>query len=155
MNDSAVILLIAHFEDTLEQLTNIANAYSGEVPLQATLAENLKTDIAARLSIDKSATIDLIMTERHPLLSADDSIMQFAEEIPCKCRMAYHLSPEDPLLKLFVTEFVQKILDTLGMKEDEPIERNMISTRVKAAQQKIESTATGNAKAASAAECWN
>jgi len=34
--------------------------------------------------------------------------------------LAYHLSLEDPLLKLFVTEFVQRILGSLGMKEDEP-----------------------------------
>jgi len=151
-NDSAVILLIAHFDDTLAKLTAVADAYSGDVPLQATLAENLSTDIAARLSIDESATIDLIVTERHPLLSADDAITQFADEIPCNCRLAYHLSLEDPVLKLFATEFVHRILDSLGMKEDEPIESNMVSRRVKAAQQKIESTATGNSRAASAAE---
>ena len=151
-NDAAVILLIAHFDDTLESLKAIADSYSGDVPLQATLAENLSTEIAARLSINESAKIDLIVAERHPLLSADDAIMQFAEEIPCNCRLSYHLSLEDPLLKMFVSEFVQRILDSLGMKEDEAIESSMISRRVKAAQQKIESTATGNSKAASAAE---
>ncbi|MFY9254181.1 MAG: hypothetical protein WAO83_12045 [Fuerstiella sp.] len=151
-NDSAVILLIAHFEDTYEQLTTITDGYSGDVPVQAVLAGNLSSDIAARLSIDESATINLIVAERHPLLSADDAIMQFAEEIPCNCRLWYHLSLEDPLLKMFASEFVQRILDSLGMTEDEPIESNMISRRVKAAQQKLESTATGNDKASSAAE---
>ena len=53
---------------------------------------------------------------------------------------------------MFASEFVQRILDSLGMTEDEPIESNMISRRVKAAQQKLESTATGNDKASSAAE---
>ena len=90
-NDSAVILLIAHFEDTYEQLTTITDGYSGDVPVQAVLAGNLSSDIAARLSIDESATINLIVAERHPLLSADDAIMQFAEEIPCNCRLWYHL----------------------------------------------------------------
>ena len=151
-NDSAVILLIAHFEDTYEQLTTITDGYSGDVPVQAVLAGNLSSDIAARLSIDESATINLIVAERHPLLSADDAIMQFTEEIPCNCRLWYHLSLEDPLLKMFASEFVQRILDSLGMTEDEPIESNMISRRVKAAQQKLESTATGNDKASSAAE---
>lgn len=151
-NDSAVILLVGHFENTLEKLTAIADAYSGDVPLQATLAEKLSTDIAAGLNIDESATIDLIVAERHPLLSADDAIMQFAEEIPCNCRLAYHLSLEDPLLKLFVTGFVHRILESLGMKEDEPIESSMVSRRVKAAQQTIESTATGNSKATTAVE---
>ena len=151
-NDSAVILLIAHFEDTYEQLTTITDGYSGDVPVQAVLAGNLSSDIAARLSIDESATINLIVAERHPLLSADDAIMQFAEEISCNCRLWYHLSLEDPLLKMFASEFVQRILDSLGMTEDEPIESNMISRRVKAAQQKLESTATGNDKASSAAE---
>lgn len=150
--DSAVILLIAHFEDTLEQLATIADADSGDVPVQATLAENLSTDIATRLRIDDSATIDLIVAEKHPLLSADEAILQFAEEIPCRCRLVYHLSLEDPVLKLFATEFVHKILDSLGMTEDEPIESRMVGRRIKAAQQKIESTATGNRPAASATE---
>ena len=131
---------------------SIADAYSGNVPLQATPARNLSTDIAARLNIDESATIDLIVAERHPMLSADDAIMQFAEEIPCNCRLTYHLSLEDPLLKMFVTEFVQRILDSLEMTEEEAIQSSMISRRIKAAQQKIESTVLGNATAKSAAE---
>ncbi|MFY9253050.1 MAG: hypothetical protein WAO83_06330, partial [Fuerstiella sp.] len=78
-------------------------------------------------------------------------IMQFAEEIPCNCRLTYHLSLEDPLLKMFVTEFVQRILDSLEMTEEEAIQSSMISRRIKA-QQKIESTVLGNATAKSAAE---
>ena len=151
-NDSAAILLVAHFDDAFAQLMSIADAYSGNVPLQATPARNLSTDIAARLNIDESATIDLIVAERHPMLSADDAIMQFAEEIPCNCRLTYHLSLEDPLLKMFVTEFVQRILDSLEMTEEEAIQSSMISRRIKAAQQKIESKVLGNATAKSAAE---
>lgn len=151
-NTSAVILLIGHFEDTLERLTAIADACSGDVPLKATLAENLSTDIAARLNIEESAIIDLVVAERHPLFTTDEAVRRFAEEIPCHCRLVYHLSLEDPVLSLFVSGFVKKVLDSLGMKDDEPMESNMVSRRIKTAQQRIEATAIGNSRAASADE---
>lgn len=151
-NDAAAILLIAHFDDTLAQLNEMAADYQGHAALKATLAEQLPEDLAATLNVDESATIDLIVAERHPLPSADNAIQSFAEQIPCKCRLAYHLSLEDPIMKLFVTKFIQKLLEGLGMKEDEAIDSEMVGRRVKAAQKKIEAAATGNSRAASATE---
>ena len=147
--DSATILLVAHFEETLQQLRTITADHQ---PVHLVLAENLTSDITSRINTDESATIDLIVAERHPLKSADDALMSFAEGLPCRCRLAYHLSLEDPLLKLFVGEFVEKMLESLGMKEDEPIESQMVSRRIKAAQQKNEERAFGNSRAFSAAE---
>ena len=147
--DSATILLVAHFEETLQQLRTITADHQ---PVHLVLAENLTSDITSRINTDESATIDLIVAERHQLKSADDALMSFAEGLPCRCRLAYHLSLEDPLLKLFVGEFVEKMLESLGMKEDEPIESQMVSRRIKAAQQKNEERAFGNSRAFSAAE---
>lgn len=151
-DDSAVILLIAHFPDRLEELKVIAENYAGDVPIQATLAENLEGEIAAALRIYEDATVDLIVAEKHPLLSADIAVMEFAKQIPCYCRLTYHLSLEDRLLKTFSSASVKRVLDSLGVKDNEAIRSNMVTRRVKAAQQRIEASATGNSTASSATE---
>lgn len=151
-SDSVAVLLIAHFADTLERLDAIASESSGGSPVTATLAENLSLDIASGLNLDETATIDLIVAERHPLLEVDETLMQFAEELTCKCRVAHHLSLDDPLIDMFAGEWVQGMLKKLGMKEDEAIESNMVSRSIKDAQKKIAAQAVGNSEADSAAE---
>lgn len=146
------IVLVGHFADTLEQLNAIVAEYQGGTPVMATLAEKLSTDIAARLNLDEKATIDLIVAERHPLVSVDDKLLQFAQGLHCRCRVAHYLSLDDPLLRLFSGEWVKSVLQKLGMTENEAIESSMVSRRVREAQKKIEAHAFGNSKADSAAE---
>ena len=86
--------------------------------MRATLASNLSTDIANRLNVDESATIDVIVAERHPMFSVDEKLMQFAEDLPCRCRIVHHLSVDDPLLKVIAGEWIEGVLEQLGMTED-------------------------------------
>ncbi len=151
-SDSVAILLIPHFSDSLQRLDAVAAEFSGDTPVIATLAERLSPEIASSLNLDESVGIDLIVAERHPLLSVDDKLMQFAEELPCRCRVAHHLSFDDPLMDIFVSEWARGILDKLGMEEDEAIQSSMVSRRIKDAQKKIESESLGNIEASSAAE---
>lgn len=151
-SETVVILLVAHFPDVLERLEKIANQRRQYVPVQAVFAGNLDMDLAASLKVDESAVIDIIVAERHPLPSVDDRLEEFADELPCRCRFAHHLSLEDPVIKVFAGEWVQSILEKLGMTEDEAIESNMVSRRIKQAQQKIEGRAFGSLDAESAAQ---
>ena len=144
-------LLIAHFADTLEQLNDIVSGFRGTYPVTATLAETLSANRAAQLKLDETEIIDVIVAERHPLPSVDAQLIQFAETLPCRCRVVHYLSLEDPLLKLFAGEWVGQVLTKLGMTENEAIESPMVSRRVKAAQDKIQSQVYGDAKADSAA----
>jgi hypothetical protein len=151
-SDSVAVVLVAHFPDALERLNCIAAEYSGDTPAAVALAKSLTNDIADSLSLNEAVTIDLIVAERHPLLSIDAQLMQFAEELPCRCRVRHHLALDDPLLKLFVGKEVEALLRKLGMTDDEAIEANMVSRRIKSAQKKIEAQATGNTEAKSATE---
>lgn len=150
--NSDAVLLIAHFDDTLDRLNSIAAEYGGSTPVTATLAQRLSVDIAAGLNLDETARIDFIVAERHPLTSVDDQLMEFAEELPCRCRMTHHLSLEDPLLMMFFDEPVKRILKSMGMTEDESIESGMVSRRIRAAQKKLDAMAFSNTDAHSAAE---
>jgi preprotein translocase subunit SecA len=55
-------------------------------------------------------------------------------------------------MKIFAGEWVQNVLRKLGMSEDEAIESQMISRRIRQAQQKIEGRAFGSFEAESAAQ---
>jgi preprotein translocase subunit SecA len=65
----------------------------------------------------------------------------------------HHVSLEDPLLRTFAGEWVQGVLQRLGMKENEAIESRMVTRRLQVAAQKIESQAISD-MAADSAEEW-
>jgi len=148
---TVAILLVAHFRDVLARLDEVSPA-TNAVPVQAVLASNLSPDLAASLRLDESSEIDIIVGERHPLLSVDARLEEFAKSFPCRCRLSHHLSLDDPLLKLFSGAWVKEMLGKLGMTEDEAIESQMVLRRINGAQRKIEARALGNVDAESAAE---
>ncbi|MCB9924855.1 MAG: preprotein translocase subunit SecA [Planctomycetaceae bacterium] len=150
-SETVAILLVAHFPDVLERLEDVANKRDWSVPCRAVPASNLDTDLAASLKLDESAIIDVIVGERHPLPSVDDGLEAFADHLPCRCRFSHHLSLDDPVLEIFGGEWVKNVLRQMGMTEDEAIESQMVSRRIRQAQQKIEGRAYGNFDAESAA----
>jgi hypothetical protein len=149
---TVAILLVAHVPDVLARLEELANQLALSVPVKAVPAVNLDVDLATSLNLDKSAIIDVIVGERHPLPSVDDRLEEFADELPCRCRFSHHISLEDPVIKIFAGEWVGNVLRKLGISEDQAIESNMVSRRIRQAQQKIEGRAFGSSDANTAAE---
>jgi len=149
---SSAVLLIAHFDDTLERLLDIVNGFQGKTSVQAILVDDLSSDFVNRLNINESDKIDLIVAERHPLPAEDKKVIQFAESLPCRCRLSYHLSMEDPVLKAFAGDHVKNILKMIGMMPNEAISSTLVSRRIKAALKKIEAKSFDNSAARSAAE---
>lgn len=151
-SETVAILLVAHFPDVLERLDEIVNQQVWDVPCKAVSASNLNTNLAASLRVDESANIDIIVGERHPLPSVDDRLEEFADELPCRCRFSHHISLDDAVLKVFAGDWIKNVLKQLGMTEDEAIESQMVSRRIRQAQQKIEGRAFGSLNVQSAAE---
>ena len=146
------VLMVAHFPDVVDQLYRIAAEIGTHIPIKVSLAKDLSTDLVSEWSANESATVAIIVGERHPLPKHDDEVLQFAESLPHQVRLIRHVSLEDPLMKAFAGEWVENLLRRMGMAEDEAIESNMVSRRIKAAQQKIEKEAFGDSDANSAAE---
>ena len=82
----------------------------------------------------------------------DDRLQEFADELPCRCRFSHHVSLEDAVMKVFAGDWVKNVLKQLGMSEDDAIESQMVSRRIRQVQQKIEGRAFGSLDAESAAE---
>lgn len=145
------ILLVAHFADVFEQLSQIA-AENSHIPIRACLAKDLSAEMAAGWAMNDSVTLAIIAGERHPLPKHDQLLTQFAESLPVQARLITHVSLEDPFMKRFAGEWLENVLKGLGMTENEAIESPMVSRRINAAQLKIEQEAIGDSHAHSAAE---
>ena len=151
-SETVAILLVAHFPDVLARLNELSGHQASDVPIEAVLAGKLNTDLAASLNLDESATIDIIVGERHPLPSVDDRLEEFAGELPCHCRLSHHVSLEDPIMKVLAGEWTRNVLSKLGATEDEAFGSEMLSRRIRQAQRKIEGRSCGNFDAPSAGQ---
>jgi hypothetical protein len=145
------VLFLAHFPDALVPMKLMIDAASKE-RITVLLADALTVDTVNRLNLDPTATIDLLIAERHPLPDINDKLILLAKELPCRCRVAHHVSLEDPILKLLAGDWVRDIVGKLGMPEDERIESRVVDRHLKKSQQKIQEQAFGNAAANSATE---
>ena len=119
------LLLVAHFPDVVDQLYQIAAENGTHIPIKVSLAKDLSTDLVAEWQFDESATVAIIVGERHPLPKHDDEVLQFAESLPHQVRLIRHVSLEDPLMKAFAGEWVENLLRRMGMAEDEAIEKRI------------------------------
>ena len=151
-SEAVAILLVAHFPDVLTHLEEVVAQSTSAVPVQAVLASNLNADLPASLNLNELAVIDIIVGERHPLPSVDDHLEAFAHELPCRCRFSHHVSLDDPVLQVFAGEWVQNLLRRLGMTEEESIESEMTTRRIRRAQKKIERRSLGPVDAESATQ---
>jgi hypothetical protein len=151
-NGPDALFVVAHFQDCLDELRSLVTAAGfDEERMLVTLSESLESRTAGAAS-GHSYSLLIVVGERHPLPSHDDALQQFARGLSCQCRLVQHASLDDPLFRLFAGEWVEKVLRQLGMKEDEPIESQMVTRRIRVAQQRIEDRATANHPAQSAVE---
>jgi len=145
------VLLVAHFRDRAADLQKLVDDGLIAGPVAVVTAEELRGKTAG-MSLDESRNILLVVGERHPLRSHDEAIADFARGLPCRSRLVHHVSLDEPLMKIFAGDWVQSMLKSLGMKEDEAIESAMVARRIKDAQQKIEERCRSDFPAGSAEE---
>ena len=131
------LILVAHFRDCLDELQKISESVTASRHIIVASAETLQSTRTSTISSDETRPLQIIIGERHPLLSHDDAVLEFARSLPCRCRLVHHVSLEDPLMRAFSGEWVEGMLKSLGMAEDEAIESKMVARQIKAAQQKL------------------
>jgi hypothetical protein len=123
LNDRAadgatMIALVAHFADVLDDLERIASEYAGSASVRAVLSRRLSPEAAANLPLGESDVVALIAAEGHPLASMDEKRLEFAEALPCRSRLVYHVSLDDPVLRASGVESIRATLHRFGATED-------------------------------------
>ncbi|MEO6923285.1 MAG: SEC-C metal-binding domain-containing protein, partial [Bryocella sp.] len=113
-----------------------------EVPLEqweTTIAAHEANTKADHDAVIAAGGLHILGTERHESRRVDNQLRGRAGRQGDPGSSRFFLSLEDDLMRIFAREWVSKLLQSLGMEEGVPIESRMISKRIEAAQQAVES----------------
>jgi hypothetical protein len=122
--ENSKIIFIGWFDDTITELEN----YLLQANIQATI---LKSRTTNKSQVECS---QIIFIEHYPMKSKEEQFLaQFG-----LTEAIFLTALDEPLLKYFGGEKLIKMMESLGMKEDEPIEHKMITQSIANAQEKIE-----------------
>ncbi len=106
-----------------------------------TIATNMAgrgTDIKLTPEVREAGGLAIIGTERHESRRVDRQLRGRAGRQGDPGSSVFFVSFEDQLMRLFATDSVVKMLDRLGLKEDEMIEHRMVNNAIEKAQKRVE-----------------
>jgi len=126
--------------------TDIVLGGSLEAELHA-LGEDLSEAERARLkaawqerhdAVKAAGGLHIIGTERHESRRIDNQLRGRSGRQGDPGSSRFYLSLEDNLMRIFASDWVQKAMRMMGMKEDDVIEDRMVSRQIEKAQRKVE-----------------
>ncbi|MCH5346112.1 MAG: SEC-C domain-containing protein, partial [Muribaculaceae bacterium] len=106
-----------------------------------TIATNMAgrgTDIKLPDEVKEAGGLAIIGTERHESRRVDRQLRGRSGRQGDPGSSVFYVSFEDQLMRLFATDRVMKMLDTLGLKEGEMIEAKMVTRAIENAQKRVE-----------------
>ncbi len=106
-----------------------------------TIATNMAgrgTDIKLGEGVEELGGLKIIGTERHESRRIDNQLRGRSGRQGDPGESRFYISLEDELMRLFGSEKTMKVVDAMGMSEDEPIEAGMLTKAIESAQKKVE-----------------
>lgn len=106
-----------------------------------TIATNMAgrgTDIVLEEGVADLGGLHVIGTERHEARRIDNQLRGRAGRQGDPGSSRFYLSMEDELMRIFGSEKIAKLMDTLGIQEDVPIEHKMLTSAIENAQRQVE-----------------
>ena len=107
-----------------------------------TIATNMAgrgTDIKLTPETKELGGLFILGTERHESRRIDNQLRGRSGRQGDPGASKFFLSLEDDLMRIFGSDRIKNVMNTLGMEEDEPIEHKMITNAIAKAQKKVES----------------
>ena len=129
-------VLNAKFHEKEAQI--VADAGQKGVVTIATNMAGRGTDIKLGEGVPELGGLFIIGTERHESRRIDNQLRGRSGRQGDPGESRFYISLEDDLMRLFASETIAKIMDRLGMEEDEPIEHTLITKSIENAQKKVE-----------------
>ena len=131
-SDELIVQATGFAETTDEEVINARSVYRE-------LFEKYKKEILP----DQQAVLDagglyIIGTERHESRRIDNQLRGRSGRQGDVGKSRFYLSLEDDLMRLFAPERINRVMETLGMDENEAIESKMLSNTIETAQQRVE-----------------
>ena len=134
--------------DYSEELLQQANAYSetDDADILAireqykTLLAKYKAEMAEEAEqVRKAGGLYIIGTERHESRRIDNQLRGRSGRQGDPGESRFYLSLQDDLMRLFSSDRIMGIMDSLGLDEDTPIDAKILSNAVENAQRSVES----------------
>ena len=114
-----------------------------------TIATNMAgrgTDIKLSNEVKEKGGLAIIATERHESRRVDRQLRGRSGRQGDPGSSQFFVALEDPLMRLFGSERISKLMDRMGLKEGEVIQHSMISKSIERAQKKVEENNFGMRK---------
>lgn len=106
-----------------------------------TIATNMAgrgTDIILGDGVKDLGGLHIIGTERHESRRIDNQLRGRSGRQGDPGSSQFFLSLQDDLLRLFGSDNISRMMDRLGLEEDQPIDHKMLTTAIERAQKKVE-----------------
>jgi preprotein translocase subunit SecA len=106
-----------------------------------TIATNMAgrgTDIKLTPEVKEAGGLAIIGTERHESRRVDRQLRGRAGRQGDPGSSVFYVSLEDNLMRLFASERIAKLMDSMGFGENDLLEHKMISNSIERAQKKVE-----------------
>ncbi len=106
-----------------------------------TIATNMAgrgTDIKLGDGVAKAGGLHIVGTERHESRRIDNQLRGRAGRQGDPGSSRFYVSLEDDLMRLFGSDRIMKVMDRLGIEEDQPIEHALVSKSLETAQKRVE-----------------
>ncbi len=106
-----------------------------------TIATNMAgrgTDIKLGPGVAGLGGLHILGTERHESRRIDNQLRGRAGRQGDPGSSRFFISLEDDLMRLFGSDRIMKIMDRLGIEEDQPIEHALVSKSIETAQKRVE-----------------
>ena len=124
LDENSKTVFIGWFDESIDEL----ESYFLQTSVQASI---LKARTAYRSQIEG---MRVVFIEHHPMKTKED---QFFDQLNLK-NVVFLSAVDEPLLKYFGGEKLVKVMESLGMKEEDPIEHKLITQSIVTAQKKID-----------------
>ncbi|MET0808547.1 MAG: preprotein translocase subunit SecA [Pseudoxanthomonas sp.] len=112
-----------------------------ELPEEATDADRARVKSEWQQRHDQvvaAGGLHIVGTERHESRRIDNQLRGRSGRQGDPGSSRFYLSLEDNLMRIFASDWVQKAMKLIGMKEDDVIEDRLVSRQIEKAQRKVE-----------------
>jgi preprotein translocase subunit SecA len=121
----------------LEAATVAAAGRRGAVTLATNIAGR-GTDIVLEPGVGDLGGLHVLGTERHESRRIDNQLRGRSGRQGDPGSSQFYVSLEDDLMRIFGSERISGIMDTLGLDDETPIENKLVSRSLESAQKKVE-----------------
>jgi preprotein translocase subunit SecA len=118
-------------------------------PGTVTIATNMAgrgTDIKISDEVKAAGGLAIIGTERHDSRRVDRQLRGRAGRQGDPGSSIFYVSLEDDLMRIFGSDRISKVVDSMGMQENEALQSSMLSNAIERAQKKVEENNFGTRK---------